>query len=351
MYISYGGAPVTSGFPPARHQPGTVESKTLVPRISPANVKKAQRLAARLPPKWNRRVREAGKVLINYRGARSTGARGIIFKLLSRYSPLVATEYGKGLILVNTNDGEIGRSVFITNEYERRFLGAAVDYLGQVRGAALGPVFVDVGANIGISTLDALLHFGFEDAVCFEPDSRNFRTLKMNLVLNDLEDRVTAHRVALSNCEGQSVLQRTDGNFGDSRIVAAADSAGPGTGEREVCQITRLDAYLDAHPGLLERIGLLWIDAQGHDPLVLQGAEQLMKAGTPVVVEYWPKGLQAHSALELFETLVSENYSSVVDLRVLSDGDLARATTPTSEIRSLRGYYLDEEFTDLLLLK
>lgn len=342
---------MTSAHRPTRHKPKSIERNVLVQLITPANVKKAQRLAARLPPKWNRRVREAGKVLVNYRGARSTGARGILFNLVSHYSPLVATEYGKGLILVNTDDGEIGRSVFITHEYERRYMGAAVDYLRQARGAALGPVFVDVGANIGISTLDALMQFGFEDAVCFEPDSRNFRTLRMNLVLNDLDDKVSAHRMALSNHEGQSVLQRTDGNFGDSQLVAAAEPAGPGARDHEVCEITRLDSYLDEHPGLLERIGLLWIDAQGHDPLVLQGAERLMKEGTPVVVEYWPKGLQEHSALELFETLVAENYRSVVDLRILSDGNLPQATIDSSEIRSLRGYYLDDEFTDLLLLK
>ncbi|MEX0790163.1 MAG: FkbM family methyltransferase [Actinomycetota bacterium] len=314
-------------------------------------MKKAQRLASRLPPKWSRRVREAGKVLINYRGARSTGARGILFNLVSRYSPMVATEYGNGRILVDTNDGEIGRSLFITHDYERRYMGAAVDYLKQAGGASPGPVFVDVGANIGISTLDALLHFGFEKAVCFEPDSRNFRILKMNLVLNDLDEKVSAHRMALSNCEGERLLQRTDGNSGDSQLVTPTDAGGPGGGDREMCEITRLDCYLDAHPGLLEQIGLLWIDAQGHDPLVLQGAERLMKRGTPVVVEYWPKGLRAHSALDLFETLAGDNYSSVVDLRVLSDGNLAQATIPTSEIRSLRGYYLDEEFTDLLLLK
>lgn len=342
---------MTSGFRPARHQPGTVEGKTLVQLISPANVKKAQRLAARLPPKWNRRLREAGKVLINYRGARSTGARRLIFNLVGHCSPLVATEYGRGRILVDTNDGEIGRSVFITHEYERRYMGAAVDYLKRVGGAPPGPVFVDVGANIGISTLDALLHFGFERAVCFEPDSWNFRILKMNLVLNDLDERVDAHRMALSNTDGEHLLQRTEGNSGDSRLVTQADSDSPGEGTREVCEIARLDSFLEAHPDLLEQIGLLWIDAQGHDPLVLQGAEHLMKRGTPVVVEYWPKGLQAHCALDLFETLVCDNYSSVVDLRVLSDGNVAQATIATTEIRSLRGYYRDEEFTDLLLLK
>ncbi len=133
---------------------------------------------------------------------------------------------------------------------------------------------VDVGANIGISTLDALLHFGFEKALCFEPDSWNFKILKMNLVLNDLTERVEAHRMALSNREGERLLQRTKGNSGDSQLVAPTDSIGTGDGNREVCEATRLDSYLDAHPGLLEQIGLVWIDAQGHDPIVLQGAER-----------------------------------------------------------------------------
>jgi FkbM family methyltransferase len=342
---------LNSDFRSSRHETKIAESKARLPLIPPSILKKAQRLAARLPQKWDRRVREAGKILINHRGARSTSGRGLLFSLASHYSSLVATEYGKGLILVPTNDGEIGRSVFITHEYERRYLGAAVDYLKQVPGLTLGPVFVDVGANIGTSTLDALLHFGFADAVAFEPDSRNLRILKMNLVLNDLDERVTAHQVALSNYDGESVLRRTAGNSGDSQLVSSIEPPEPGDGDVEACLITRLDSYLDAHPELVERIGLVWIDAQGHDAHVLQGAERLIKGDTPVVVEYWPKGLQDHSALDLFETLVLDNYRQVVDLRVLSDGNPSRATIAATELRSLRGYYLGDEFTDLLLLK
>ncbi|MEX2553219.1 MAG: FkbM family methyltransferase [Actinomycetota bacterium] len=317
--------------------------------IKPSTLRRAQRLAAKLPPKWDRRVREAGKQLINYRGARSVGMRGLLFRVLGRYSRLLATPFGKGLILVDSTDDEIGRMVFMKGEYERLYMAAALEYLGSSAAyGELGPVFIDVGANIGISTLDALLHFGFKEAICFEPDSRNFRLLRLNILLNDLDDRVTAHRLALSDSDGEGVIERAEGNFGDSHLVAGEKAAGS---EQERVSTRRLDSMLAEGSPDLDRIGLLWIDAQGHDPFVLSGARSVLRAGVPVVVEYWPKALSAGGAFELFESLVAEHYSSVVDLRRLCEGAEDRGVLAGRDIRNLRAFYEGAEFTDLLLVR
>lgn len=287
--------------------------------------------------------------MVNYRGARSTGLRALLFPVLGRFSRLLATPYGDGMMLVDSTDNEIGRMVFIKGEYERLYMAAALDYLRSSPAyGELGPVFVDVGANIGISTLDALLHFGFKEAVCFEPDSRNFRLLRLNLVLNDLDDRTTAHRVALSDTDGQGVIERAGANFGDSRLVAAKPA---GSGDRESVPTLRLDSLIESGELDPARIGLLWVDAQGHDPYVLAGAGAALHAGVPVVVEYWPKGLTAAGAFDLFEELITKNYSSVVDLRRLVDGTEDRSVVAATDIGRLRTVYQGAEFTDLLLLR
>jgi FkbM family methyltransferase len=317
--------------------------------LKPSIIRRARRLAAKLPPRWDRRAREVGKLVLNYRGARAYGIRGPLFRILRRYSALLAAPYGDGLILVDGSDDEIGRTVFVRGEYERVYMKAALDYVRSASGRELGPVFVDVGANIGISTLDALLHFGFEQAICFEPDGRNFRLLRLNLVLNDLEDRAIAQRVALSNADGQALLERAPANFGNSRLVTGDLASGSEGPETEMVLTRRLDSLIEEGLTTPEAIGLLWIDAQGHDPYVMEGARTALRSGFPVVVEYWPKGLTLAS-LELFEALVEELYSTVVDLRRLCEGGGGEILAG-KDIARLRGSYGGEEFTDLLLLR
>jgi FkbM family methyltransferase len=304
-------------------------------------------MAARLPPEWDRRAREIGKLVLNYRGARASAIRGPLYRFLSRYCAMVTVPYGDGLILVDTSDQEIGRTVFMKGEYERLYMKAALEYLRSTSARQPGSVFVDVGANIGISTLDALLHFGFEQAICFEPDTRNFRILRLNLLLNDLQDRASAHPVALSNVDGRALLERAPDNFGDSRLVPEEPLASDR--ETEAVATRQLDSLIEEGLTTPDSIGLLWVDAQGHDPFVLDCARTALQSGFPVVVEYWPKGLTP-AARALFEDLVGELYSTVVDLRRLCEGARGEVLS-AKEIGRLHGYYEGEEFTDLLLLR
>jgi FkbM family methyltransferase len=330
------------------HFPAGDQGAHLTDPVRISAIRRARRLSARLPLKWDRRLRELGKVAINYRGARSSGLRGILFRALGRYSPVLAARYGDGMILVAASDNEIGRAVFMRGEYERLYMAEALNYLRSLPGSPEpGPVFVDVGANIGISALDALLHFGFKEAVCFEPDSRNFRLLRMNLILNDLEDRVATHRVALSDSDGSGVIERAPGNFGDSRLVSGDE---PATFEREVVATRTLDGLVADGALDLQRIGLVWIDTQGYDPYVLAGARSVLDAGIPVVVEYWPQGLASSGGLDLFEELVAANFSVVVDLRRRCEGAGDGGVMPSADVATLRERYVGGEFTDLLLI-
>jgi FkbM family methyltransferase len=250
------------------------------------------------------------------------------------------------MVLVDTADQEISRVVFVRGEYERIYMAAALDFLTEA-GRPAGPLFLDIGANIGVSALDALLHFGFRRAVCFEPDSRSFRLLQANALLNSLDDRLEAHRVALSDSEGEAVLRRWPDNFGNSSL-SAGTAAGGGFEER--CTTCRLDTFLAGRPDLAGQVGLVWIDTQGHEAHILAGCRDLLASGVPVVAEYWPKGLTEHGALERFETLVADSFSTLVDLRRLCAGE-QDARMEAAQVVSLRDRYLNAEFTDLLLIK
>ena len=282
---------------------------------------------------------------MNYRGARSTALRAFSFDRVRRHADLVVVPFGRGRLLVDTRDQEIGRTVFITGGYERLYMDVAVRHLAVHGLGPQGKTFVDVGANIGTSTVDALLEFGFGRAVCFEPGRDNFRLLQLNLALNDLEDRARTYRTALSDSDGRAQLQLSSSNSGDHRITTNGASA-QGTSEDVECR--RFDSLVEGAEIDVDDIGLIWVDAQGHEASVLAGAATAMAAGVPMVLEYWPAVLA--TTLPRLQEQIRAFYTSVVDIRLLAHGIEDGAVLSTSAIGALDARYPGAHLTDVLLL-
>jgi FkbM family methyltransferase len=305
-----------------------------------------RRLSSHLPGAWDRRARELAKIALNYRGARRLAARHVQFALVRHGSPLLVVPFGPGQIAVDPADEEVGRTVFITGGYEREHMAAAVRHLRAAGRPVDGKVFVDAGANIGTSTLDALLQFGFARAVSFEPDAANARLLRLSAQLNDLGPRIEVHTVALSDHDGTVGLRRSHSNSGDHRVVAL-DSNGHGNGHGppppggETVECRRLDSYFGPGGSAPGDVGLVWVDTQGHEPHVLAGAPALLGAGVPFVVEYCPWVLLEGAAA--LEAQIADHFSLVVDLR--EGAELVPADVPR-----LRARYATRGYTDLLLV-
>jgi FkbM family methyltransferase len=216
--------------------------------------------------------------------------------------------------------------------------------VGELRAAGLDPtgkLFIDVGANIGTSTIDALLHFGFGRAVCFEPDADNVRLLRANLVLNQLDERATVHALAVSNRDGFGTLQRSPTNSGDHRF-----STENGAGRGQVA-CARLDRFVEEGAVDAGQVGLVWIDAQGHEPQILAGATRLLEAQVPVVLEYCP-WLLGESIQDLDQTIAAR-YSAIVDLGRAADGLPDAHLTPEG-LPALGRQFARRGYADLLLL-
>lgn len=312
-------------------------------------LRRARRLSRRLPPPWDSRLRELGKFVVGYRGDRGFLLRGAVFALLGRRSQLLLAPFGEGELLVDARDQEIGRVVFMTGGYERIYMATALSILASASDRTVtGKTFVDVGANIGTSTIDALLHFGFGRAVCFEPDPRNLRLLELNLVLNRLVDRVEVHPIALSDHDGEARLECSSTNFGDTRLAPAGSGGRERDSQRVRC--SKLDSLIENGVLSTEHLGLVWMDVQGHEPFALSGARRVLEAGIPTVIEYSPGALRSSGGVDLLEGLVSGNYAKVVDVRMRAAGLTTSASFDAAGMAQLRTRYDDADHTDLLLL-
>lgn len=104
-----------------------------------------------------------------------------------------------------------------------------------------------------------------------------------------------------------------------------------------------------ARPRPPTAIRLIWIDAQGHESRVIEGAAALLAAGVPVVTEFWPYGLaRAGAAGRAFGELIRSRFSAFYDL-----GDERPRRQPAAEVAALLARYPADPgtaFTDLLLV-
>jgi hypothetical protein len=112
-----------------------------------------------------------------------------------------------------------------------------------------------------------------------------------------------------------------------------------------------LDSLADTGEIDLHDIDLVWMDAQGHEGHILDGAKRIVDLGIPIVTEYWPYGLRRVGALDRLHALIAQRHSVIVDLR---EPTVALDANRVAELanRYTASWRGDEvvPYTDLLLL-
>ena len=209
---------------------------------------------------------------------------------------LVATENGP--MLVRKADSIIGSMLAEHGRFEEDTLVDVTSFLRLNHGFT-PKQFVDIGANIGTHILRALRGGYFASGVAVEMDSDNFRLLECNVRLNLVDPSVRLVNTAVGERNGVAKMERSPDNLGDHRIQGASNIRQDMYGEKNRVSanvpMTTLDQMeLDYHLKF-DASTLLWIDTQGYEGHVLQGATRIMerpKGERPIIVlEFWPYGL------------------------------------------------------------
>lgn len=265
----------------------------------------------RLRPRVARAIRRRAHKLVWF-------LRRCVLGLIARVTPYVAVDHAGMLFVTSTKTRGVGRALFVRRSRPELILvGRAASVMREHGRNPEGSVLLDVGANIGTTTVAALVHHGFARALAIEPDPENVRLLETNVALNRLTGRVTVVEAAVSDTAGRAAFGRgareggcADGNGG------LLQSANPGRERLEV-EVTTVDAQLARWGIESAEVGALWIDAQGHDTRVLAGSGALTALGVPVIFAYRPGKLE-EAGLDTIATLkglVEHGYLWFVDLR------------------------------------
>lgn len=267
------------------------------------------------------------------------------FKLAGRLTPYVAVEANGALYFVNTSDTHIGLDLFAKRRRkEMRTLGRALDAHDSLIRDHGRRIFLDVGANIGTTAVDAVVAHGFESAFAFEPEPENFRTLRLNVLVNGLEDRVRTVQAGLSDRDGTAQLDTSTPGSGQHWVVEPGAPSGQALVTVTLTTLDTLVAQGDLDPGA---VSFLWMDVEGHEGHVLAGAGSVLERRVPFVMEFCPRHFRRAGRLEELEEIVRANYTHLLDLRKPWPGG-APPFVPTSEIGAIVEEYGDIGFTDVL---
>lgn len=276
-----------------------------------------------------------------------------VLRKLPEFEVVVRT--GRGVFGVSSRDAGVGRILFVHREYEWGIIDRALrTAVAAGRLAERSPGLVlDIGANVGTVCIPLVAGGRFAGALAVEPEAGNHRYLVRNLERNGLVQAVRAFHCALSSTTGSATLELSK-NSGDHRVrvegvegVAGAQRYHEDRRPLASVPVYRLDDLLAGAGVAASEVALIWMDVQGHESHVLEGAQKTLEAGMPVVAEFWPYGLaRTGVSPERFTQLMQDRFDTFYDLA--EDAPVPR---PVADIRHLYDRHQHfKSFTDLLLL-
>jgi FkbM family methyltransferase len=205
------------------------------------------------------------------------------WELFMRWAPQGTTlrcRLSSGPVLDLDLSERIQGQAALTGEYDPILCESIAESLSP------GGVFLDVGANVGLVTLEVAGRAGSKRprVHAFEPHPDNLAALKRNLDLNP-DVRVEVIEAAAGAQSGSATLLASPSRSeaGAHRIVAGED--GRGQSATFAVPMTTIDQHLEEAG--VDHVDALKIDAEGHEASVIAGAEQLLsrRAADLVILE------------------------------------------------------------------
>lgn len=276
----------------------------------------------------------------------SPRVRGLAFDALHLLTDTASVNVSGIQYAFSTNDWIIGRSLYISGHWDDEFMEAAVKLLAERRGSRplSDGVFIDVGANIGTTTIQALTKYQARRVIAVEPSPKCLPLLYTNLAANRLSDRCDVIEAVLSDASGEAAFRSGENNSGAGEVVPL-DSARDYTVKSEV-----LDHIIPSLGIDFAEVSLVWVDTEGHEYRVLSGAKRVIDSGIPVVIEFWPQKLRENGDFAALVEMLADTFKTIIDIR--AHVQVTRESVVESSVDTIRAHAetLGPWPTDLLLL-
>jgi len=159
--------------------------------------------------------------------------------------------------------------------------------------------FIEVGGSIGEILVDIAKCENVLSSYVFEPNPRCAKIIKLNLLLNDLEN-VWIEEAAVGECAGLTKMF-----FGKNSPTASILSDSSKI-NGQVVEIVTLDNYFQSKQ--LQPNLVMLIDVEGYEPFVLRGAKGIIEDYKPTIIFEYNSDSRKHYHIEDIYKILGENY-------------------------------------------
>lgn len=224
----------------------------------------------------------------------------------------------------------IESSVFVEGTRDKHLANICKLYLNKPNMA-----MIDVGANVGTSSIPLAKKYPQAHFYCFEPHPHIYEKLKKNSSLNKL-DNLQPLNFAVSDSPDKTLTfyaTKNVKNMGTSSTKLNCDIKAY---DKLTVNNVSLDAYFKE---CLQTIAVIKIDVQGAEQSVLKSAEHIIEKHRPLVIfefeyPYYPSATEREEAIKFTQEFFKKfnyflvginktlNFFPVINLEKYYNGDL-----------------------------
>lgn len=152
---------------------------------------------------------------------------------------------------------------------------------------------IDIGANVGLFSLELALSNPNIEYHLFEPLPMTFEMMKKTVKLNEIQkDKFVLNNLGLSNEEGSfdfylpgsseaASLKPIDDEFYLKESDEYGNYSGKSIMKKVECRVTTLDKYVSDN--FIDKIDFIKIDVEGNEKAVLLGCEETLNKFHPLI--------------------------------------------------------------------
>ena len=216
--------------------------------------------------------------------------------------------------LVTSKDPQISKAI-VSNNNDRNLQIKRIENFKKICVKKNHKItnIIDVGASIGNVIIPAINRKIFERGIAYEPVKENFKLLKINTILNNLEDFIEINQYAIGDKDDLIVeIEISKYDVGDHRIRYGEYK---GLFNEQLRQIDKVKSNtLDS---LLKNVQMdtfaIWLNNQGSEAHTISGAKNILKKyKNPLFLEFSPYYIKNSNSFKLLKnTLIEVGYKNV----------------------------------------
>uniref|UniRef100_E1T8I1 Methyltransferase FkbM family n=1 Tax=Burkholderia sp. (strain CCGE1003) TaxID=640512 RepID=E1T8I1_BURSG len=187
-----------------------------------------------------------------------------------------------GTMVSSSNDLSILRKYAETGRWAPELADKLTKFFGDSGGT-----YLDIGANIGMTTIPIAQHNERVKCYAFEPEPVNYRNLLRNITENCQSGNIETFQLALHEREEVLPFEIADGNLGDHRLhIETRLPAKQNETGRQIIEVRCM--RLDDVPMQLTGPVFVKIDTQGAEPYVIAGGRNTLARADAILIEWSP---------------------------------------------------------------